>query len=166
MVGLIAFIFTVLNTSIPYQDMSKKEKAYDVMLQGMLSHSVVEVKVEGVDTTQNVIWLDAREKKEYAVSKIKDAVWVGYDDFDMTRVANIGKEQELIVYCSIGYRSEKVAERLKKAGYKNVKNLYGGIFSWVNKERKVYDSLDKETRKVHAYGRMWGIWLDKGEKVY
>jgi len=164
--GFIAFIFILLNTSIFYQDMSKKEKAYDVMLQGMLSHSVAEVKVEEVDTTQDVIWLDAREKKEYAVSKIKNAVWVGYDDFDMSRVANIGKEQEVIVYCSIGYRSEKVAERLKNAGYKNVKNLYGGIFSWVNKDRKVYDSLEVETEKVHAYGRMWGIWLDKGEKVY
>ena len=164
--GLIVFVFILLNTSLCYQDMSKKEKAYHLMLQGMLSHSVVEVKVEEVDTTQYVMWLDAREKKEYVVSKIKNAVWVGYDDFDMARVANIGKEQEVIVYCSIGYRSEKVAEKLKSAGYKNVKNLYGGIFSWVNKEHKVYDSLEKETKKVHAYGKMWGIWLDKGEKVY
>ncbi|MEQ6119009.1 rhodanese-like domain-containing protein [Reichenbachiella sp. MALMAid0571] len=114
--------------------MSKKEKAYDLMLQNMLSHTVEEIKVEEADTIQDIIWLDAREKKEYDVSKIKNAVWVGYDDFDLKRVTNIEKDQKLIVYCSIGYRSEKVVEKLKSAGYKNVKNLYGGIFSWVNKD--------------------------------
>jgi len=160
------FSFLILNASLFFQDMSKKEKAYDLMLQNMLSHTVEEIKVEEADTIQDIIWLDAREKKEYDVSKIKNAVWVGYDDFDLKRVTNIEKDQKLIVYCSIGYRSEKVAEKLKSAGYKNVKNLYGGIFSWVNKDNKVYDSLNVETKKVHAYGRMWGIWLNKGEKVY
>jgi len=32
------------------------------------------------------------------------------------------------VYCSLGIRSEVIAKKLKKAGYTNVFNLYGGIF--------------------------------------
>ena len=148
------------------QDISKKERRYNKMLDTMLSHSVEEVGVKEVNQSNDVIWLDSREKEEYEVSKIDGAVWVGYDDFDFERVSGISKEEEIIVYCSIGYRSEKIAERLKSEGYKNVKNLYGGIFSWVNNDKKVYDTTGVETNKVHAYNRLWGIWLEKGEKVY
>lgn len=148
------------------QDISKKEKRFNKMLDGMLSHSVEEVGVHDVVADEDVILLDSRERDEYEVSKIDGAVWVGYDDFDLERVADISKDKEVIVYCSIGYRSEKIAERLKKEGYKNVKNLYGGIFSWVNHDKKVYDTTGVQTNKVHAYNRLWGIWLEKGEKVY
>lgn len=148
------------------QDISKKERRYNKMLDTMLSHSVEEVGVKEVNQSNDVVWLDSREKDEYEVSKIDGAIWVGYDDFDFERVSGISKEDEVIVYCSIGYRSEKIAEKLKSEGYKNVKNLYGGIFSWVNNDKKVYDTTGIETNKVHAYNRMWSIWLEKGEKVY
>ena len=148
------------------QDISKKEKNFNKMLDLMLSHSVEEVGVHDVEGNEGAIWLDARERNEYEISKIDGAVWVGYDDFDLQRVSGISKEEEVIVYCSIGYRSEKIAERLKEEGYNNVKNLYGGIFSWVNNDKKVYDAIGLETKKVHAYSRLWGVWLEKGEKVY
>ncbi len=54
--------------------------------------------------------------------------------------AFIGEESKVVVYCSVGYRSEKIAEKLKAAGYKNVFNLYGGIFEWENQNLPVYDS--------------------------
>jgi len=148
------------------QDISKKEKRFNRLLDGMLSHSVEEVGVHEVAENDGAVWLDARERGEYEVSKIDGAVWVGYDDFDLERVSGVSKEEEVIVYCSIGYRSEKIAEKLKEQGYNNVKNLYGGIFSWINHDKKVYDATGLETKKVHAYNRLWGIWLEKGEKVY
>ena len=72
----------------------------------------------------------------------------------------------VIVYCSIGKRSEDVTLKLKKAGYTNVKNLYGGIFEWVNQGHPVYNNNNIVTDSVHAYGNFWGKWLDKGVKVY
>lgn len=158
--------FVFMPFTILAQDISKKEKGFNKMLDLMLSHSVEEVGVSEIPKDKSIVWLDARERNEFEVSKIEEAVWVGYDDFDLTRVSNISKDEEVIVYCSIGYRSEKIAERLKQEGYKNVKNLYGGIFSWVNHDKKVYDSTGLETKKVHAYSRLWGVWLEKGEKVY
>ena len=47
------------------------------------------------------------------------------------------------MYCSIGKRSEKVTQKLKKAGYNNVSNLYGGIFEWVNQGNEVVDTNNK-----------------------
>ena len=110
--------------------------------------------------------LDAREKKEYDLSHIRNGVYFGYYNFDLGLVKNVAKGSEIIVYCSIGKRSEKIMQTLKKAGYSNVSNLYGGIFEWVNQGNTLVDLNNKKINKVHAYGRFWGQWLDKGEKVY
>jgi rhodanese-related sulfurtransferase len=98
------------------------------------------------------ILLDAREEKEYKVSHIKEAIWVGYDDFKL-------KE-------TIGIRSETIAYQLIKKGYTNVYNLYGGIFEWKNNNFQVIDSLGNYTDKIHTFDSDWSKWLTKGEKVY
>lgn len=140
--------------------------SFNTLLKIMLKHNVKELTVPEVTTRKNAIYLDAREKKEYDVSHIKKAMYVGYDNFNMAAVKNVAKDAEIIVYCSIGKRSEDITQKLNKAGYTNVSNLYGGIFEWVNQGNEVVDVNNKSTNKVHAYGRFWGQWLNKGEKVY
>ena len=132
----------------------------------MLSHTVPEMGVlAAAAADSSFIFLDAREYKEYQVSHLKNAIHVGYDHFDLQKVQNLDKQSHIIVYCSIGYRSEKITEKLKNDGFANVSNLYGGIFEWVNQGHPVFDGKGK-TSKVHAYSRTWGIWLKKGVKVY
>lgn len=141
--------------------------SYNAMLKTLLKHSVPEITVDSLaKNTGSVVFLDAREIAEYNVSHISGARHVGYDKFDMASVKNIAKNQRIVVYCSVGYRSEKIAEKLIAAGYTNVSNLYGGIFEWVNQGHKIVDASGKPTAKVHAYSKSWGIWLSKGEKVY
>lgn len=143
-----------------------KSTTFDLTLENLLSHSVKELSVDEADSMKNsAIFLDSREKEEYNVSHIKNARWVGYEDFTISRLNGISKDKPVIVYCSIGYRSEKIAEKLKTFGFKNIYNLYGGIFEWKNQDKPVYNSRGK-TDKVHAYDHVWGIWLNKGEKVY
>jgi len=117
---------------------------------------------------KDVILLDARRRREYNTSHIKDALFVGYKTFSLeeTKYKLPNKNAEIVVYCSLGVRSEDIAEQLKKNGYTNVKNLYGGIFEWKNNNYKVVNSQEKETNKVHAYNQQWGKWLTKGEKIY
>jgi rhodanese-related sulfurtransferase len=143
-----------------------QNKSFNAMLTTLLSHNVKEfsIKEESKDSTS--LFLDAREKNEYNVSHLKNAVWVGYDDFDINRVKHIPKSKKIVVYCSLGYRSEKITEKLNKAGYMNVSNMVGGIFEWKNQNNKVVDNSGAETQKVHAYSKTWGVWLNKGEKVY
>lgn len=140
--------------------------SFNTLLKMMLKHNVKEITVPDVTPRKNAIFLDAREKKEYDVSHIKNAVYVGYDNFNLAALKKVAKGAEIIVYCSIGKRSEQITQKLDKAGYTNVSNLYGGIFEWVNQGGEVVDVNNKRTNKVHAYGRFWGQWLDKGEKVY
>lgn len=144
-----------------------ESKAYQTLLQGLLSHNVPEVLVsDSMIKDSNIIFLDAREKTEYEVSHLNKAIWVGYDDFNVERVKDIPKTAEVIVYCSVGYRSEKVAQQLKENGFTNVSNLYGGIFEWKNQGHPVVDDKREVTDSIHAFDKTWGIWLKKGIRVY
>lgn len=139
---------------------------YRLMLNTLLQHSVPKVSVQDAsDKFSRFVFLDAREWREYAVSHLDGAIHVGYDHFDLNKISGLDLGSHIVVYCSVGYRSEKIAEKLLAAGFKNVSNLYGGIFEWVNQGRPVFNEKGK-TRKVHAYDRAWGVWLNSGEKVY
>ncbi len=124
---------------------------------------------ELVRDSTDVILLDSREPREFKVSHLKNAVCVGYDRFDLAKTLNMlpkDKRSKIVVYCSLGIRSEDIAEQLYKAGYTNVFNLYGGIFEWKNQGNPVFDARAKLTEKVHTFNKTWGQWLQKGKKVY
>jgi len=163
--SFLVFVFLALGSS--FAQVNVRSKAYNNMLKDLLSHSVAEISVQDVDENEEgLVFLDARERKEFEVSHIKNAIWIGYDDFKMSRVKGVAKDSKIIIYCSVGYRSEKIGEKLVKAGYNNLFNLYGSIFEWVNQDRVVYDMDGNPTRRVHAFNDDWGRWLKKGEKVY
>ena len=144
------------------------EQAYVLFLKGIYSGSVPLISPEElqkkVQTTQLVL-LDTRSEKEYSVSHLEGALLVDYAQFEVRQLQAIPKHTPIVVYCSVGYRSERVGEKLQAAGYTDVQNLYGGLFEWVNQGRPVYAAHGK-TNKVHGHSRSWGMWLRKGEKVY
>ncbi|MFC4095156.1 rhodanese-like domain-containing protein [Euzebyella saccharophila] len=140
----------------------------DKALKRWNKESVPYIEVEELKNNTSAVLLDARKREEFEVSHFKDAIWVGHNDFQMDQVTEkiANKDQEIVVYCSIGVRSENIGEKLMKAGYTNVRNLYGGIFQWKNNGLPVFDKNGMETQKVHAFNKQWGKLLKKGEKVY
>ncbi|MEO6230665.1 MAG: rhodanese-like domain-containing protein [Ferruginibacter sp.] len=142
------------------------ERSYKIMLKSLLIHNVPELNIDEAIQQDQPLFLDAREKQEYDVSHIKNAIWIGDKTFSIGRLNGVAKNKNLIIYCSIGYRSEKITEQIIKAGYQSVSNLYGGIFEWVNEGNPVYDSTNTPTKKIHAYNHLWSKWLRKGEKIY
>ncbi len=135
------------------------------MLDSLLTHTVKEVLPDEIKNPASFIFLDAREKEEFEISHIPNALQIGYENFDPKVLESIQKNQPIIVYCSLGYRSEKVAEKLLKMGYSNTTNLYGGIFEWVHCDQLILND-SSATDKVHTYNKEWSKWLKKGEKVY
>lgn len=136
------------------------------LLSSLLSHSVPEISVPAAKDETGCTWLDTRAMDEFRVSHIPGARHVGDEDFDPAAVDDIDRGACVILYCSIGYRSEKVAERMRSRGFLNVHNLYGGIFEWLNSGQPVVAPDGTATDRIHAYSRTWGIWLTRGEKVY
>lgn len=68
--------------------MHVRDKAYDLLLSTLLSHSVPEVTVNQI-ASANLHILDARAYREFEASHIEGATWVGYEDFDVGRLAGI-----------------------------------------------------------------------------
>ena len=147
---------------VAQQDLEDLLKKYNT---GEVSYiSVEELRMQQLK--DNVVIVDSRELEEYQVSHLEDAVYVGYDDFNISRLDDISREKLVVVYCSLGIRSEDISAELQKAGFKNVRNLFGGIFEWKNRDFPVVDTLGKRTQKVHAFSENWGKWLRNAEKVY
>lgn len=132
---------------------------FDQKVNSYLSFTAPVIGVKEAYTHKSqYIFLDAREIAEYKVSHIQGARHIGYDHFSLSSLLDIPKDKPIIVYCSVGYRSEKVATKLKKAGYKNVYNLYGSIFEWVNQDYPVY-SGNSPVKKIHTYNKKWSKWM-------
>jgi rhodanese-related sulfurtransferase len=144
------------------------QEKMDRILKNLNKESVTYAYVKDINTTDDIVFLDSRKKEEFNVSHLKDAIWVGYKTYEqeMVNAKILKKDTPIIVYCSIGVRSENIGEKLQKAGYTNVKNLYGGIFEWKNQDKKVYNNKTVETDSVHAFNKHWGKLLLKGVKVY
>jgi rhodanese-related sulfurtransferase len=156
------FLFFITIANLGYS----QKASYETMLKGLLRNTIPVIKISEAKTNKTALFLDTREKKEYKISHIKNAQYVGYEKFNINVLAKIPKDREIIVYCSIGKRSEDIGEKLVKAGFKNVKNLYGGIFYWVNEDLPIVDNSGKQTNKIHVYSKEWGIWVLKGEKHF
>ena len=138
------------------------------VLEKLNKKTVPYITVEELKQKQNYILLDARETKEFNISHIENAFNVGYDKFDSKIIASLVKDknQLIVVYCSIGIRSETIGEKLMKLGYKNVFNLYGGIFEWKNNDCKTVNSKNIETDSIHTFNKQWSVYLVKGIKIY
>jgi len=90
------------------------QQTYDQKLQSLYKNTVSLVQpleVKEKLNNEDVVILDTRSAKEYSVSHLPKAKFIDYDRFDISQVEDIPKDKEIIVYCSVGYRSEKVGEK-------------------------------------------------------
>ncbi len=136
-------------------------------LNVLLSDNVSKISVVEAHAKKNfVLFLDTRSNEEYKVSHIEQARFVGYKDFNLSKISDIPKDQPVVLYCAVGKRSDIISQQLIDAGFTNVRNLYGGIFEWVNQGYEIVNAENAPTNKIHAYNRLFGFWVQKGRKVY
>jgi rhodanese-related sulfurtransferase len=148
-------------------DYGIRSKWKKLLLKTMLSDEVPKISAADAHAKKgSVLFVDTREREEYKVSHIEGALFVGYKQFDLPALENLPRNKPIVIYCSIGKRSDAIAKQLMDVGFRNVQNLYGGIFEWINKGYTVVDNENKPTEKVHAFNTFWGKWLHRGEKVY
>jgi rhodanese-related sulfurtransferase len=102
------------------------------------------------------ILLDARTMPEFSVSHLKTAQRIDPQDPNWT---HLPKHFAIVVYCSVGYRSARLAEQLQQQGFIDVQNLEGSIFQWANEGRSLYENNEKSVRLVHPYNAQWGKLL-------
>lgn len=142
------------------------QKTFDEKMKSLYKETVPLIRASELNGKSNAVLLDTRSPEEFKISHIAGSQMIDYDSFKKSDVKNIDKSAEVIVYCSVGYRSERIGEKLQKMGFTNVKNLYGGIFDWKNQELEIVNEKEQPTDSVHTYNKAWSKWLYKGIKIY
>jgi rhodanese-related sulfurtransferase len=98
-----------------------------------MSH-VPEISVQELDALRNagtdIFILDVRNPDEYAVCNLGGHL-IPFSELP-ARLAELNKEQHIIVHCHAGGRSRRATEFLLHQGFKKVDNLRGGITAWAN----------------------------------
>ena len=92
------------------------------VLEKLNKRTVPYITVDELKKAQNYILLDTREYKEYTISHLPNAINVGFDKFNSKKFVAIApdKNTKIVVYCSIGIRSETIGEKLIKLGQDNI----------------------------------------------
>jgi len=125
-------------------------------------------EVPSLSTDQLAHWLtndqpsprlvDVRGPAEYAVSHLPGAQHL--TTVEAIQQAHIAPTETLVLYCSIGYRSARLAQKLQAAGYSHIFNLEGSIFEWHNQGRPLVAGR-QPVKQVHPYDRLWGLLLQE-----
>lgn len=148
--------------------------AYDRMLGLLYKKTVPTIQPKALATllhqepvtgSGDVLLLDTRTQPEYEVSHLRGARFVNYEHYRDLKLPGVPRTRPIVVYCTVGARSEEVGTWLKKQGYTNVRNLYGGIFQWLNDGEGVVNAKGP-TPDVHPYSLLWRPWLKTGNPVY
>lgn len=141
------------------------DSAFEKKIENTISHTVNVISpAQLAKIKEDVFLLDTREKEEYDVSHIPNAHYSSYKNFDIEPYLAMPRDTTIVVYCSIGYRSEKIGEQFEAAGFTNVFNLWGSLFEWANQDLPLEDRNGQSTKSVHTYNKAWSRWVNK-EKV-
>ena len=74
--------------------------------------------------------LDVRSIQEYKEGHLRGAIQIAdYEIYNKIKKIIPNKKCLIVIYCTNGGRSRKAYNELKKQGYENVFNLYGGLDS-------------------------------------
>lgn len=125
---------------------------------GVIAGSELWEQMQSGAVPDQVYLLDIRSEAEWQVSRIAGAEYIGYRGFTLDRVAHIPGDATIVLYCAVGWRSGRVEREMRAAGFSDIRDLYGGIFRWVNDEFPVVDDTG-ETLNVHGYSPRWGRWI-------
>jgi sulfur-carrier protein adenylyltransferase/sulfurtransferase len=77
--------------------------------------------------------IDVREPHEWQIANLQNygSRLIPLGQFG-ERINELNSEDDIVLHCKMGGRSAKAYEVLKKAGFKKIKNLKGGILAWAD----------------------------------
>ena|SRR3989338_3482023 len=88
-----------------------------------------------IDDHEDFVLVDVREEYEWYICKIEGAKLIPMSQIMNENIGileNIEKDKKIVLHCHTGARSAAVLQILKNKGFKNLKNLVGGIDAWSN----------------------------------
>jgi MoaD family protein len=90
--------------------------------------TVTELK-ELYDRGERPLVIDVREPYERDIAEIPYTKLIPMNDIP-EHLSELPKDEEIILHCRSGMRSQKILEYLQTQGYTKLKNLKGGVLAW------------------------------------
>ena len=139
----------------------------DRQLRGLVRVDAQTLSATEARALPGAVFLDTRESEEYQVSHLPGARYLGFRDLVPTALTGLTKDTPLVVYCTVGYRSERIARELRQQGFTRVYNLYGSLYAW-RLAGLPLENAEGPTDRIHTYNRKWGTFIPDtlGTKVY
>lgn len=91
-----------------------------------ISPHELKARLEGPEAP---LLLDVRQDWETQICRLPNAVHIPIEELEV-RVDELDPQGQIVVYCHQGVRSAAVAEYLRSVGFRDVKNLSGGLDLW------------------------------------
>jgi rhodanese-related sulfurtransferase len=137
--------------------------SFDEMAAAMCEGSAPDVGWSALPN--DAFYIDVRYREEFNVSHLKGARHCEWVDSELHDWQLLPRDSTIIVYCSVGKRSEAAAEFLMSQGFKEVYNLKGGLFDGFNRGIAI-DGRGNIMDTIHGYNVKWGQWITRGVVVY
>src|SRR6056300_254162 len=95
----------------------------------LVSYDIYKNKI----STKDALVFDVRTTEEFNLGHIKGSINIDFYDEKLfvDFFQKINKTKPIYIYCRSGNRSKKSSEILKKIGFINVYDLFGGYKSWI-----------------------------------
>ena len=84
------------------------------------------------DTNPNLVLLDVRERNEWNLGHLPNAIHIPRGSMETKVEALIPRDKHVVIYCQSGNRSAFAAETLQEMGYEDVASMSGGIREWAD----------------------------------
>ncbi|MCB0483380.1 MAG: rhodanese-like domain-containing protein [Flavobacteriales bacterium] len=162
----ILLIFVLIHLYQHSWTQSVGSPLFGAMLNTLIHNKEMAIDVDEAAQMSHALFFFFFDSTEYAVSHLPGAVRIGYTDYNPGIMNKIPLDMPIVVYCSVGRRSEDICEKLRKSGFNNAQNMYGGIFEWINRSLPVHDMSDRVVTRVHTYNKSWGVWVNCPDKIH
>jgi sulfur-carrier protein adenylyltransferase/sulfurtransferase len=86
---------------------------------------------ERLDRGEPIVIVDVREPQEYQINRIEGSRLIPLGELPQ-RFEELDQNAAIVMQCKSGVRSAKATGFLRSIGFKNVRNLAGGILGWID----------------------------------
>ncbi|MEH6956162.1 sulfurtransferase TusA family protein [Neobacillus drentensis] len=112
-----------------YLRKSSNDEATEKKHPNVINNEDLEKKIAA---NENIVIIDVRESAEYAFNHIPSAISIPLGVLE-DRINEFNKQEEIIVVCRTGNRSDLAAQKLSDNGFANVINVVPGMIGWNGK---------------------------------
>src|SRR3989344_1438693 len=115
---------------------------FDVNVKNTAKHLNPKELKKMLDNNEELIFLDARNDYESKIGKFKNAITPKIKTFkefkNILPQLKVYKNKKIVMYCTGGVRCEKASALLVEDGFKDVNQIDGGIFNFVQQYPDTY----------------------------